>query len=158
MCSPQELPDVEGEDAKTGEKLTRKAADDEPFSALAFKIMTDPFVGQLTFFRVYSGVLRSGDTILNVAKGKKERIGRILQMHSNKREEIKEVYAGNIAAAVGLKTCTTGDTLAPIDQPIVLERMELLRARRAGALRAEPRGWCSPAPPSFRRGGLFTRG
>ena len=105
--------------------LTRRPpSDDAPFSALAFKIMTDSYVGQLTFFRVYSGVLRSGDQVLNVAKGKKERIGRILQMHSNKREELKEIYAGNIAAAVGLKTCTTGDTLASSGNPILLESMD----------------------------------
>jgi elongation factor G len=90
---------------------TRKASDDEPFSALAFKIMTDPYVGQLTFFRVYSGVVNSGDTIYNSVKGKKERLGRILQMHANNREEIKEVRAGDIAAAVGLKDATTGDTI-----------------------------------------------
>ncbi|RKP43410.1 elongation factor G, partial [Pararobbsia silviterrae] len=102
----------------------RHPSDDEPFSALAFKIMTDPFVGQLTFFRVYSGVVNSGDTVLNAAKAKKERIGRILQMHANERSEIKEVRAGDIAAAVGLKEVTTGDTLSDIDNVIVLERME----------------------------------
>ena len=94
----------------------RKAADDEPFSALAFKIMTDPFVGQLIFFRVYSGTMNSGDTIYNPIKGKKERIGRILQMHANQRAEIKEVHAGDIAAAVGLKEATTGDTLVRSEQ------------------------------------------
>jgi len=95
-----------------------------PFSALAFKIMTDPFVGQLTFLRVYSGVVNSGDTVLNSVKGKKERIGRLLQMHANERKEIKEVLAGDIAAAVGLKEVTTGDTLCAIDHPIILEKME----------------------------------
>jgi elongation factor G len=90
---------------------------------LAFKIMTDPYVGQLTFFRVYSGVVNSGDTIYNSVKGKKERLGRILQMHANNREEIKEVCAGDIAAAVGLKDATTGDTLCALDKPIILERM-----------------------------------
>ena len=102
----------------------RPADDKEPFAALAFKIATDPFVGNLTFFRVYSGVLNSGDTIYNPVKGKKERIGRILQMHSNDRKEIKEVFAGDIAAAVGLKDVTTGDTLCDLKQPIMLERME----------------------------------
>jgi elongation factor G len=110
------------EDAK-GQPTTRKASDDEPFSALAFKIMTDPFVGQLIFFRVYSGVVNSGDTIYNPIKGRKERIGRILQMHANQREELKEVRAGDIAAAVGLKEATTGDTLCDVNHEVVLERM-----------------------------------
>jgi len=101
----------------------RKAGDAEPFSALAFKIMTDPFVGSLTFFRVYSGTLNAGDQLFNPVKGKKERIGRILQMHANQREEIKEVLAGDIAAAVGLKDVTTGDTLCSQDQVVTLERM-----------------------------------
>ncbi|MEZ4255301.1 MAG: elongation factor G, partial [Polyangiales bacterium] len=101
----------------------RKADDAEPFSALAFKVITDPFVGQLTFFRVYSGVVESGTSVLNSTKGKKERIGRILQMHANNRTELKTVEAGNIAAAVGLKTATTGDTLCDENKPIVLERM-----------------------------------
>ncbi|MFP3019392.1 MAG: elongation factor G [Arsenophonus sp.] len=104
--------------------INRKVSDDEPFSALAFKIATDPFVGNLTFFRVYSGVVKSGDTVLNPVKDKKERFGRIVQMHANKREEIKEVRAGDIAAAIGLKDVTTGDTLCAIDVPIILERME----------------------------------
>jgi elongation factor G len=101
----------------------RHSADDEPFAALAFKIATDPFVGTLTFFRVYSGVLNSGDSVYNSVKGKKERIGRIVQMHANSREEIKEVRAGDIAAAVGLKDVTTGDTLCDLNKPIILERM-----------------------------------
>jgi elongation factor G len=123
MPSPIDIPPVKGirEDESEGE---RKASDDEPFAALAFKIMTDPFVGQLTFFRVYSGVLNSGDTIFNPVKGRKERIGRILQMHANNREEIKEVRAGDIAAAVGLKEATTGETLCAPDKVITLERME----------------------------------
>src|SRR5690606_18771108 len=104
-------------------ELSRESSDKAPFSALAFKIMTDPFVGSLTFFRVYSGVLNAGDQVLNSTKGKKERIGRVLQMHSNNREEIKEVLAGDIAAAVGLKDVTTGDTLCAQDAPIILERM-----------------------------------
>lgn len=102
----------------------RKSSDDEPFSALAFKIATDPFVGTLTFFRVYSGVLNSGDTVYNPVKGKKERIGRILQMHANSRDEIKEVRAGDIAAAVGLKDVTTGETLSDLKEIITLERMD----------------------------------
>ena len=117
-----DIPPVTGE-LENGEQGERRAADDEKFSALAFKIMTDPFVGQLIFFRVYSGVINSGDTIYNPIKGKKERIGRILQMHANQREEIKEVRAGDIAAAVGLKDATTGETLCDPAAIIVLERM-----------------------------------
>ena len=124
MPAPTEVPAIRGtlEDGETEEK--RESKDEAPFAALAFKIATDPFVGTLTFFRVYSGVLKSGDTVLNSVKGKKERIGRILQMHANSREEIKEVRAGDIAAAVGLKDVTTGDTLCDINNVIVLERME----------------------------------
>ena len=123
LPSPIDVPAIKGinDDDTEGE---RHADDEEPFSALAFKIATDPFVGNLTFFRVYSGVLNSGDTILNPVKSRKERIGRILQMHSNDRKEIKEVRAGDIAAAVGLKDVTTGDTLCDLKQPITLERME----------------------------------
>jgi elongation factor G len=126
LPSPVDIPPVEGVDPRSAEGalLERKAADDEPFAGLAFKIMTDPFVGQLTFFRVYSGVLTSGSTVLNATKGKSERIGRLLKMHANKREEIKEVYAGDIAAAVGLKSVTTGDTLCDEKKPIVLEAMD----------------------------------
>ncbi len=122
MPAPTDIPPVKGilEDETEGQ---RKAADDEPFSALAFKIMTDPFVGQLIFFRVYSGMIKSGDTVYNPVKGKKERLGRILLMHANNREEIKEVYAGDIAAAVGLKEATTGDTLCDLNNTIILERM-----------------------------------
>ncbi|WGY68680.1 elongation factor G [Burkholderia cepacia] len=122
LPSPVDIPPVTGE-LENGEKTERRASDDEKFSSLAFKIMTDPFVGQLIFFRVYSGVVNSGDTLLNATKGKKERLGRILQMHANQREEIKEVRAGDIAAAVGLKEATTGDTLCDPAHPIVLERM-----------------------------------
>ncbi|MEJ2768610.1 elongation factor G [Mycetohabitans sp. B46] len=122
LPSPVDIPPVKGE-TESGEGAERSASDDEKFSALAFKIMTDPFVGQLIFFRVYSGVVNSGDTVLNSTKGKKERVGRILQMHANQREEIKEVRAGDIAAAVGLKEATTGDTLCDPANPIVLERM-----------------------------------
>ncbi len=107
-----------------GALTERKPGDKQPFSALAFKIMTDPFVGQLTFFRVYSGTLATGTSVLNATKGKTERIGRLLKMHANKREEIKEVFAGDIAAAVGLKFVTTGDTLCDEKKPILLESME----------------------------------
>jgi elongation factor G len=123
MPSPVDIAAVKGVNDK-GQEEERKASDDEPFSGLAFKIMTDPFVGQLTFFRVYSGVVNSGDTIYNPTKGRKERIGRILQMHANEREEIKEVRAGDIAAAVGLKDYTTGETLSTPDKIITLEKME----------------------------------
>jgi elongation factor G len=122
LPSPVDIPPVKGE-LESGESAERRASDEEKFSSLAFKIMTDPFVGQLIFFRVYSGVVNSGDTVLNSTKGKKERLGRILQMHANQREEIKEVRAGDIAAAVGLKEATTGDTLCDPANPIVLERM-----------------------------------
>jgi elongation factor G len=122
LPSPVDIPPVTGE-LESGEKAERRAADDEKFSSLAFKIMTDPFVGQLIFFRVYSGTTKSGDTLLNATKDKKERLGRILLMHANQREEIKEVHAGDIAAAVGLKDATTGDTLCDPAHPIVLERM-----------------------------------
>jgi elongation factor G len=122
LPSPVDIPPVKGE-KEDGSETSRKASDDEKFSALAFKIMTDPFVGQLIFFRVYSGVINSGDTIYNPIKGKKERIGRLLQMHANQREEIKEVRAGDIAAAVGLKEATTGETLCDPDNILILERM-----------------------------------
>ncbi|MBP0532526.1 elongation factor G, partial [Mycobacterium tuberculosis] len=124
LPSPVDIPPVQGIDENDEEKkLERKADDNEKFSALAFKIMTDPFVGQLIFFRVYSGKINSGDTVYNPVKQKKERLGRILQMHANQREEIKEVLAGDIAAAVGLKDATTGDTLCDPSAPIILERM-----------------------------------
>ena len=125
MPSPLEVDPIEGIlDDKDETRAPRPANDDEPFSALAFKIATDPFVGTLTFFRVYSGVLKAGDFVYNSSKGKKERIGRMVQMHSNDREEIKEVRAGDIAAAIGLKDVTTGDTLCDLKEKIVLERME----------------------------------
>ena len=123
MPAPSDIPPVKGE-LENGNPAERSATDEEPFSALAFKIATDPYVGQLTFFRVYSGVVNSGDTIYNSVKGRKERIGRILQMHANQREEIKEVRAGDIAAAVGLKEAITGDTICSPDKPIILVRME----------------------------------
>ncbi len=122
MPSPVDIPPVKGE-AEDGTIVERPASDDAPFAALAFKIMTDPYVGQLTFFRVYSGVVSAGDSIYNSVKGKKERLGRILQMHANNREEIKEVHAGDIAAAVGLKDAVTGDTICALDKPVILERM-----------------------------------
>ncbi len=122
LPSPVDIPPVEGE-KENGDKDTREASDSAKFAALAFKLMTDPYVGQLTFIRVYSGVLKSGDTVYNPIKSRKERVGRILQMHANNREEIKEVLAGDIAACVGLKECTTGETLCDPDAPIILERM-----------------------------------
>jgi elongation factor G len=124
MPSPVDVPPIKGVHPDTDEPLERPASDEAPFAALAFKVMTDPFVGQLTFFRVYSGVAESGSTVINSTKGKKERFGRLLQMHANKREEIKIVYAGDIAAAVGLKYTTTGDTLCDIAKPSLLESME----------------------------------
>jgi len=124
MPSPLDIPPIKGTLVDTDEETVRKADDDEPFSALAFKIMADPYVGKLAFFRVYSGTLNAGSYVYNSTKGKKERVGRILQMHANKREEISTVYAGDIAAAVGLKFTTTGDTLCDEDNQIVLESME----------------------------------
>ena len=123
MPSPLDIPHIKGV-TLDGEETERVTSDDEPFAALAFKIATDPFVGKLCFFRVYSGTLESGSTVLNSNKDKKERIGRILQMHANHREDIDKVYAGDIAAAVGLKEVTTGDTLCDIDHPVILESME----------------------------------
>ena len=122
LPSPVDIPDVAGTDDDEN-PVTRKADDNEKFSALAFKLMTDPFVGQLTFVRVYSGVLNKGDTVLNSTKGKKERIGRIVQMHANERQEIEEIRAGDIAACVGLKEVTTGETLCDLSAPVILERM-----------------------------------
>ncbi|MFN8059658.1 MAG: elongation factor G [Vicinamibacterales bacterium] len=124
LPSPLDIPAVVGVNPRNEEAAERPAADDAPFSALAFKIMTDPFVGQLTFIRVYSGVMTSGSSIYNATKGKTERVGRLLKMHANKREEIKEVYAGDIAAAVGLKSVSTGDTICEEKQPVVLEAMD----------------------------------
>ena len=122
LPSPVDIPDVTGE-TESGEPASRKADDNEKFSALAFKLMTDPFVGQLTFVRVYSGVLKKGETVYNSIKGRKERIGRIVQMHANDRHEVDEILAGDIAACIGLKDVTTGETLADPDKPIILERM-----------------------------------
>jgi elongation factor G len=123
LPSPVDIPPVKGIDPDDESLVERKASDDEPFAALIFKIMTDPFVGQLAFFRVYSGHVESGTSVLNTTKGNSERIGRLLQMHANKREEIKEVWAGDIGAAVGLRSVTTGDTICDRDKPIVLETM-----------------------------------
>ena len=124
LPSPLDIDAIKGIDSKTDEEVTRPADDEAPFASLAFKVMTDPFVGRLTFFRVYSGVLESGSYVLNASKDKKERIGRILQMHANSRTEIDKVYSGDIAAAVGLKDTTTGDTLCAIDSPVILESIE----------------------------------
>ncbi|MBV9505648.1 MAG: elongation factor G, partial [Acidobacteriia bacterium] len=125
LPSPLDIPPVEGRDVDDPEKvIVRKSSDSEPFAALVFKIMTDPYVGQLAFFRVYSGSLKSGDSVYNVAKRRKERIGRLLRMHANKREEIQEILAGDICAAVGLRTVSTGDTICDDDQPVVLESIE----------------------------------
>ncbi len=124
MPAPTDIPDMNGVNPDTGEEDVRKASDDEPFSALAFKIATDPFVGKLCFFRVYSGSIDAGSSVFNSTKGKNERIGRILQMHANHRQDLETVYAGDIAAAVGLKNTTTGDTLCDPKHPIILESME----------------------------------
>jgi elongation factor G len=125
LPSPLDVPPIEGQDVDDAEKvLVRNASDSEPFAALVFKIMTDPYVGQLAFFRVYSGTLRSGDSVYNVAKRRKERIGRLLRMHANKREEIQEIVAGDICAAVGLKTVSTGDTICDDLSPIILESID----------------------------------
>ena len=123
MPAPTDIPDIAGTDLD-GNEITRKSSDEEPFAALAFKIMTDPFVGKLAFFRVYSGTCKSGSYVLNATKGKKERVGRILQMHANKREEIDVVYSGDIAAAVGFKVTSTGDTICDEQHPVILESME----------------------------------
>jgi elongation factor G len=124
LPSPLDIPPVKGIDPNTGKEVERKPADSDPFSALAFKMMTDPFAGQLVFFRVYSGTLKTGSPVLNVTKGTKDRIGRLLKMHANKREEIDVAYAGDIVAAVGLKGATTGDTLSEEKQPVLLEVMK----------------------------------
>ncbi|MDC0148171.1 elongation factor G [Alphaproteobacteria bacterium] len=124
MPSPLDVKDIQGIDVKTEKEIVRRSADDEPLSMLAFKIANDPFVGSLTFARIYSGKLESGSSVINTVKDKRERIGRMLQMHANSREEIKEAYAGDIVALVGMKDTTTGDTLSAIDSPVILERME----------------------------------
>ena len=123
MPAPTDIPPIKGTDLD-GNEIVRHSSDDEPFSALAFKIMTDPFVGKLAFFRVYSGTMNSGSYVLNATKDKKERVGRILQMHANKRAELDKVYSGDIAAAVGFKLTTTGDTICDDQHPVILESME----------------------------------
>jgi elongation factor G len=124
LPSPVDIPAVRGTDPRTNDEIERKAADNEPFSAMAFKIMTDPFVGQLTFIRVYSGTLNSGSYVYNSTKEQRERVGRLLKMHANKREEIQEIYAGDICAVVGLKNALTGHTLCDENKPIILEAMQ----------------------------------
>ena len=124
MPSPLDVPSIKGVNPETGEEVERHAGDDQPFSALAFKIATDPFVGKLCFFRVYSGIVAAGTTVLNATKGKKERMGRILQMHANHRADLEVCYCGDIAAAVGVKNTTTGDTLCDENNPVILESME----------------------------------
>ncbi|MFR5040553.1 MAG: elongation factor G, partial [[Eubacterium] siraeum] len=124
MPSPLDVPSIKGVNPETGEEVERHAGDDQPFSALAFKIATDPFVGKLCFFRVYSGIVAAGSTVLNATKDKKERMGRILQMHANHRADLEVCYCGDIAAAVGVKNTTTGDTLCDENNPVILESME----------------------------------
>ena len=124
MPAPTDVPNIKGVNPETGEEDERPSSDEAPFSALAFKIATDPFVGNLTFFRVYSGVVNSGDSVLNSVKEKRERFGRIVQMHANKREEIDQIGAGMICAVMGLKDTTTGETLCDPAAPIILESME----------------------------------
>jgi elongation factor G len=140
LPSPLDIPPVQGTNPESGEPDMRDASDDAPFSSLAFKLMTDPFVGQLTFIRVYSGVLTSGSSVYNATKQKTERVGRLLKMHANKREEIKEVYAGDIAAAVGLKAVSTGDTLCDEKTPIVLESMDFPEPVIALAIEPKSKG------------------
>ena len=140
LPSPLDIPSIEGKDPHKGEVIAREASDTAPFSALAFKLMTDPFVGQLTFIRVYSGVLASGSSVYNATKGKTERVGRLLKMHANKREEIKEVYAGDIAAAVGLKFVSTGDTLCDEKKPVILESMDFPEPVIALAIEPKTKG------------------
>jgi elongation factor G len=140
LPSPVEIPSVQGVKPGTDHALTREASDTAPFSALAFKLMTDPFVGQLTFIRVYSGVLTSGSSVYNATKGRSERVGRLLKMHANKREEIKEVYAGDIAAAVGLKQVSTGDTLCDEKNAVVLESMDFPEPVIALAIEPKTKG------------------
>ena len=148
LPSPLDIPSVVGLIPGKGEQQAERPADDKaPFSALAFKIMTDPFVGQLSFIRVYSGVLKSGGSVYNTTKGKTERIGRLLKMHANKREEIKEVYAGDIAAAVGLRSVTTGDTICDEQHPIRARVDGLPRAGHPPRDRAEDQGRPGEAGP-----------
>src|SRR5262245_1809955 len=124
LPSPLDVPPVTGTEPKSGDEVTRRASDDEPFSALVFKLATDKHVGHLTYVRVYSGHVKAGEQVLNVAKGRRSRVGRLLQMHANKRQEIDEIYTGDIAAVVGLRDVVTGDTLAAVNAPILLESLE----------------------------------
>ena len=152
LPSPVDVAAIVGAGVKHGTRsVEREASDDEPFAALAFKIMSDPYVGKLTYFRVYSGKLSAGSPLLNATKDKKERVGRILQMHANHREDKDGVFAGDIVAAVGLKNTTTGDTLCDPSHPIVLERMELPRAGDLGGDRAEDQGRPGQARQGARR-------
>jgi len=137
LPSPVDLPPIKGTHPKTEEEVSRESDDNTPFTALAFKVATDPYVGQLTFFRVYSGTLSSGSYVLNATTGEKERISRIMRMHSNQREEVQEVYAGGIAATVGLKNTRTGDTLCAVDNPIILE--QIIFPEPVISLRIEPK-------------------
>ncbi len=137
LPSPLDIPPIKGIDPETGEEVVRKASDNEPFSALAFKLQADPFVGQLTFFRVYSGTVEAGSYVYNSTTGEKERLGRILRMHSNEREEVKKVYAGEIAAAVGLKNTKTSDTLCDEAHPVILEKIEFMKP--VVSVRIEPK-------------------
>ena len=137
LPAPTDVPAVKGHDPKTDEEITREAKDEAPFSALAFKLQTDPYVGQLTYFRVYSGMLQAGSYVLNATKGEKERVGRILRMHANDREEVKEIFAGEIGALVGMKNTFTGDTLCDLDHAIILEKITF--PEPVVAMRIEPK-------------------
>ena len=154
MPAPTDIPPIEGTDMD-GNEIVRHSSDEEPFSALVFKIMTDPFVGKLAYFRVYSGTMNSGSYVLNATKGKKERVGRILQMHANKRMELDKVYSGDIAAAIGFKFSTTGDTICDEQHPVILESMEF-RSRLLSWLSSPRRkqdraSWASLLPNWQRR-------
>ena len=161
LPSPLDVPSIQGIDPKTEAEMSRDADPDAPFSALAFKVMSDPYVGKLTYFRVYSGKIKAGDRVLNTTTGKTERISRILQMHANHREEREEIWAGEIAAGVGLKQTTTGDTLAVESAPIVLERMTFPEPVISGAIEPKTKGdqeklgaglgWTSPSQRSHSR-------
>ena len=155
LPSPLDIPPVEGVNPKTGEAEERPASDDAPFSALAFKIMTDPYVGKLAFFRVYSGTVNAGETVINATKGQRERLGRILLMHANHREDLQTAYSGDIAAAVGLKNTTTGDTLCDDKHQIILENMEFPSRLSASPSSPRPRPArkrCPSPSPSWRGG------
>ena len=152
MPSPLDIPAIKGVNPDTDEEDERPADDNAPFSALAFKIMTDPYVGRLSFFRVYSGKLTTGSSVLNSTKNQKERIGRILQMHANHREDIEEVFSGDIAAAVGLKNTTTGDTLCDDNHPIIWSPWSSLTCHPRGN-RAQDQGWSGEDGPGAGKAG-----